>query len=319
MHAWIPSLSTWNYHNIVNQLRKWRYQSLSRVWLCDPMDCSPRGSSVHGILLTRILEGVAIPFSRGSSWPRDQTWISHNAGRFFTIWAIREAPMLIVNQLHIDSKKKKFKDSWISQSADTVSTLCSEMSSSIWPRAISIYLSIYLYIYIYIYIYIQTLVLGTRELKGHRVPCCQVILSFITKVFLRELLTLCRPRNSEIWRCQVLEHSGWYLMKLVELYRQGFNLGNLKLSISFCNYFLGIWPPTERCVNDTTIFSCQPIIKLGLSPSPFFTSSSQSCNSTIDHFSTLRECSEIFFQWKKYILSIYTNILQMLLIYICHR
>ena len=40
------------------------------------MDCSPPGSSVHGILQTRILEWVAIPFSRGSSWPRDRTQVS---------------------------------------------------------------------------------------------------------------------------------------------------------------------------------------------------------------------------------------------------
>ena len=42
--------------------------------LCDPMDCGPPGSSVHGILQARILEWVAISFSRGSSQPRDQTW-----------------------------------------------------------------------------------------------------------------------------------------------------------------------------------------------------------------------------------------------------
>ena len=53
--------------------------------LCDPMDYSPPGSSVHGILQARILEWVAIPFSRGSS--RDQTLVPHIAGRFFTIWA----------------------------------------------------------------------------------------------------------------------------------------------------------------------------------------------------------------------------------------
>ena len=41
--------------------------------LCDPMDCSPLGSSVHGILQAGILEWVAIPYSRGSSQPRDQT------------------------------------------------------------------------------------------------------------------------------------------------------------------------------------------------------------------------------------------------------
>ena len=44
--------------------------------LCDPMDCSPPGSSVHGIFQTRILEWVAISFSRQSSQPRDQTHIS---------------------------------------------------------------------------------------------------------------------------------------------------------------------------------------------------------------------------------------------------
>ena len=46
---------------------------------------SPPGSSVHGILQARILKWVAIPFSRGSSQPRDQTWVFRIAGRFFTI------------------------------------------------------------------------------------------------------------------------------------------------------------------------------------------------------------------------------------------
>ena len=53
---------------------------------------SPPGSSVHGIFQARILEWVAIPFSRGSSQPRDRTQVSHIAGRFFTVWATREAP-----------------------------------------------------------------------------------------------------------------------------------------------------------------------------------------------------------------------------------
>ena len=52
--------------------------------LWNPMGCSPQGSSVHGISQTTILEWVAISFSRGSSWPRDQTQISSIAGRFFT-------------------------------------------------------------------------------------------------------------------------------------------------------------------------------------------------------------------------------------------
>ena len=55
--------------------------------LCDPMDCSPPGSSVHGILWARILEWVAMPSSRGSSQPRDPTWVSGTAERFFTVWA----------------------------------------------------------------------------------------------------------------------------------------------------------------------------------------------------------------------------------------
>ena len=52
--------------------------------LCDPMDCSPPGSPIHGIFQARVLEWVAIFFSRGSSWPRDRTWVSHTAGwRFY--------------------------------------------------------------------------------------------------------------------------------------------------------------------------------------------------------------------------------------------
>ena len=47
----------------------------SCLTLCNPMDCSPSGSSVPGILQARILKGVAIPFSRESSQPRDQIWV----------------------------------------------------------------------------------------------------------------------------------------------------------------------------------------------------------------------------------------------------
>ena len=52
--------------------------------VCNPMDCRS-GSSAHGILQARILEWVAIPFSRGSSQPRDQTQVSYIADRFFTV------------------------------------------------------------------------------------------------------------------------------------------------------------------------------------------------------------------------------------------
>ena len=56
----------------------------SHVQLCDPMDCSPAGSSVHGISQARILEWIAISFSRGSSRPRDQAHVSCIAGGFLT-------------------------------------------------------------------------------------------------------------------------------------------------------------------------------------------------------------------------------------------
>ena len=55
---------------------------------------SPLGASVHGILQGRILEWVTIPFSRGSSWPRDQTQVSLIADRFFTTWANQGSPYL---------------------------------------------------------------------------------------------------------------------------------------------------------------------------------------------------------------------------------
>ena len=64
---------------------------LSCLTLCDPMDCSPPGFSVHWVFQARVLEWVAILFSRGSSRPRDQTRVSCIAGRFFTVWATREA------------------------------------------------------------------------------------------------------------------------------------------------------------------------------------------------------------------------------------
>ena len=60
--------------------------------LYEPNDCSPPGSSLHGILQARLLEWVAIPFSRGSSRPRDQSQVYHIAGRFFIILSRRGSP-----------------------------------------------------------------------------------------------------------------------------------------------------------------------------------------------------------------------------------
>ena len=69
--------------------------------LCDPMDCSLPASSVHEILQARILEWVAIPFSRVSSPPRGKTQVSCIAGNFFTIWATREAPLIVLSKINL--------------------------------------------------------------------------------------------------------------------------------------------------------------------------------------------------------------------------
>ena len=67
---------------------KWKWECSRALCpaLCDPVDGSPPGSSIHGILQARILEWVAISFSRGSSWPRDRTQVSRIAGRCFNLW-----------------------------------------------------------------------------------------------------------------------------------------------------------------------------------------------------------------------------------------
>ena len=62
---------------------------LSCVQLCDPMDCSPPGEST-GFSRPEYWMWVPYPFSRGSSWPRDRTQVSHTVGRFFTTWVTKE-------------------------------------------------------------------------------------------------------------------------------------------------------------------------------------------------------------------------------------
>ena len=79
--------------------------------LYDPMDCSPLGSPVHGIVQTRILEWTAISFYRASSWPNDWTQVSYTAGVFFTVWATRSVQSLSrvwqgspINNIKFDSQ-----------------------------------------------------------------------------------------------------------------------------------------------------------------------------------------------------------------------
>ena len=62
---------------------------------CNPMDCSPPGSSVHGTLQARTLEWVAMPSCKGASPFRDWTWVSRIAAEFLTIWVTRDAPPVL--------------------------------------------------------------------------------------------------------------------------------------------------------------------------------------------------------------------------------
>ena len=81
--------------------------------LCNPMDCSAPGSSVHGILQAGILEWVDILFSRGSSQPGDQIQVSWIAGRLFTIWATRETDSVGFAKLpFVDDKGRSGKAAW---------------------------------------------------------------------------------------------------------------------------------------------------------------------------------------------------------------
>ena len=82
------------------------------------MDCSPPGSSVHGISQTNILEWVASSFPRGSSQPKDQTQVSSTAGGFFTNWASREGQPLTIRSDQIRSV------------AQSCLTLCNPMNRS---------------------------------------------------------------------------------------------------------------------------------------------------------------------------------------------
>ena len=87
---------------------KWIVSCQSCPTLCSPMDYSLPCSFIHWILQARILEWVAIPFSRGLSWCRDQTQVSSIAGSFFSIWATRVQNSTCVLGSHWYIKKEKW-------------------------------------------------------------------------------------------------------------------------------------------------------------------------------------------------------------------
>ena len=88
LHTWdLSCYITW----VCSYLWRWVLVVQLCLTLCDPMSCSPPGPSVIGISQARILERIASPHSRRSSQPRAWPQVSWVAGRFFTIWATREA------------------------------------------------------------------------------------------------------------------------------------------------------------------------------------------------------------------------------------
>ena len=102
-------ISKLGYLNLILNVCLCAKSFLSCPSLCNHMDCSPPGSSVHGVLQARILEWVAMPFFKGSFWPRDGTMFLLSpalAGRFLTISTTWEALILnITYQLPFFKKK----------------------------------------------------------------------------------------------------------------------------------------------------------------------------------------------------------------------
>ena len=109
-------------------------ESVSHSVLSDSLrpHSRPPGSSVHGILQARILEWVAIPFSRPSFWSRGQPWVSAIVGRFFTVWGTREAP----SPSGLSRSPGRRQDTVVNQMYQLISRLSSTVfSSHVFPCA----------------------------------------------------------------------------------------------------------------------------------------------------------------------------------------
>ena len=108
-------------------------QSCLTLW--DPTDCNPPGSSVYGILLAKILEWVAIPFSKGSSRPRDWTWVSCTPGGFLTVWATREAHILWNTALQIGTTYERLTQLSSSSSMNKITQGIAQHKPWFFPKA----------------------------------------------------------------------------------------------------------------------------------------------------------------------------------------
>ena len=114
--------------------------------LCSPMDCNSPGSSVHEIFQARMLEVVAISFSRAFSQPRDQTQVSYSAGGSFTIWATREAQEKVTRDKLWGEKMKNILNKIKRRSIIFFNMVCSTSDKCvfllfIWRFIRSLYLS----------------------------------------------------------------------------------------------------------------------------------------------------------------------------------
>ena len=99
-------------------------QSCPTLW--DPTDCSPPGSSVHGILQTRIWERIAIPFSRGPSQTRDQTWSPALRAVSFSLW-VTPWKCTLLHDSYLTISTHLFPEettTWASGAAEHIRTLC---------------------------------------------------------------------------------------------------------------------------------------------------------------------------------------------------
>ena len=113
---------------------KWSELAQSCLTLCDNMDCSLPGSSVHGIFQARILEWVSISFSRGTSRPRNWNQVSLILGRRFTIWATREAVWITTNWKILKQKGIPDHLTWLLRNlyAGLEATLITGHGTTVW-------------------------------------------------------------------------------------------------------------------------------------------------------------------------------------------
>ena len=99
------------------------------------MDYSPPGSSIHGIFQARVLEWVAVSFSRGSFWPRDQTQVSGIAGRCFTIWVTRNSPLETEGIVQVQEAGFVAPQVSMTTEPQTAEPLCKDCHFTCWSKA----------------------------------------------------------------------------------------------------------------------------------------------------------------------------------------